>query len=209
MIIIGDVHGCFKTLMALIDKLPRDRNISFVGDLIDRGPLSRDVVKFVRENDHRCVIGNHEDMSMNNSHDWLKHGGMQTFSSYSSDEKGWEDDQKWFKELPYFIEFPELKDEEGRALLISHSSAGPAWELDHEGDEFKHSLMWNRKNPSSPNGFYNIFGHTPQRDGALVGDDFANIDTGVFYEDGHLTAMLFPEKIIITQELIDDVKFKA
>ena len=35
--IIGDVHGCYDTLMALIAKLPEDAEIVFVGDLIDRG----------------------------------------------------------------------------------------------------------------------------------------------------------------------------
>ena len=65
MIIIGDVHGCYKTLIALIEKLPKDRNITFVGDLIDRGPGSKDVVEFVRKNNYRCVRGNHEDMAKN------------------------------------------------------------------------------------------------------------------------------------------------
>lgn len=208
MIIIGDVHGCYKTLMALLEKLPKDRNITFVGDLIDRGPDSKSVVDFVRKNNHRCVKGNHEDMAKNNPTEWLKHGGMQTFNSYSEDEKAWEDDLKWLNDLPLYIEFPELKDEEGRALLVTHSSAGCCWDLDKDGIEFPHMIMWNRKDPTSPEGYYNVFGHTPQREGGpLVEEAFANIDTGVFFEDGLLTAMLFPEKKIITQELVDEVVF--
>ena len=48
--IIGDVHGCYRSLLALIEQLPRkfDSKICFVGDLIDRGPASADVVEFVR-----------------------------------------------------------------------------------------------------------------------------------------------------------------
>lgn len=40
--IISDVHGCYKTLLALIDKLPnkKDSKIVFVGDLVDRGANS-------------------------------------------------------------------------------------------------------------------------------------------------------------------------
>lgn len=38
--IIGDVHGCFATLMVLISKLPKGVEIIFVDDLIDRGPDS-------------------------------------------------------------------------------------------------------------------------------------------------------------------------
>ena len=207
MIVIGDVHGCYKTLIALMEKLPKDRRVCFVGDLIDRGPQSKEVVRFVRENNHLCVMGNHEDMSINNSTEWVKHGGMQTFSSYGDDETEWAEVQEWFKSLPLFLEFPDLKDEELRVLLISHSSAGSCWDLDKEGIEFPHMIMWNRISPSAPEGYYNIFGHTPQVDGPLIGEDYANIDTGVFFENGHLTAMLFPEKKIITQELIDDVSF--
>lgn len=39
--IIGDVHGCYKTLLALIELFPNKQNskICFVGDLIDKGPI--------------------------------------------------------------------------------------------------------------------------------------------------------------------------
>ncbi len=35
--IIGDVHGEYDTLLALVDKLPKDAKLIFVGDLVDRG----------------------------------------------------------------------------------------------------------------------------------------------------------------------------
>ncbi len=37
--IIGDVHGCYTTLMQLIEQLPNKEksHLIFVGDLIDRG----------------------------------------------------------------------------------------------------------------------------------------------------------------------------
>lgn len=37
--IISDVHGCYKTLLALINQFPNKQNskIVFVGDLIDKG----------------------------------------------------------------------------------------------------------------------------------------------------------------------------
>lgn len=58
--VIGDLHGHYNTLKALVEKLPDDARLIFVGDLIDRGPQSADVVRFVRENGHQCVMGNHE-----------------------------------------------------------------------------------------------------------------------------------------------------
>jgi serine/threonine protein phosphatase 1 len=60
--VIGDVHGHYDTLIALVAKLPRDAQLIFVGDLIDRGEQSAEVVRFVRENNHLCVMGNHEDL---------------------------------------------------------------------------------------------------------------------------------------------------
>ena len=64
MIVIGDVHGCHKTLMALTDKLPSNRDLCFVGDLIDRGPDSPAVVnrvqQLVRSGRAQCILGNHE-----------------------------------------------------------------------------------------------------------------------------------------------------
>ena len=60
--IIGDVHGCYKTLLALINKLPNkfDSKICFVGDLIDRGSNSKEIIKLIRDNNYDCVLGNHE-----------------------------------------------------------------------------------------------------------------------------------------------------
>ena len=96
--VIGDVHGHYNTLLALIKKLPDDAKLIFVGDLIDRGAQSADVVRFVRENNHLCVMGNHEEMMLtygfvfissyeNNTplalHNiWYSSGGIDTLLSY-------------------------------------------------------------------------------------------------------------------------------
>jgi hypothetical protein len=77
-IVIGDVHGCFRELMLLLEKLKfnelQDRLI-FAGDLVDRGPASGEVVRWVRETHARtnglttCVLGNHDDKHFR----WFKH----------------------------------------------------------------------------------------------------------------------------------------
>lgn len=61
---IGDVHGCYETLIRLIDKLPNKEqsNLIFVGDLIDRGKDSAKALEFVRKGNYACVMGNHEKM---------------------------------------------------------------------------------------------------------------------------------------------------
>jgi len=58
--IIGDVHGEYKTLLALVEQLPKDAKLVFVGDLVDKGLQSKEVIAFIRENNHLSVKGNHE-----------------------------------------------------------------------------------------------------------------------------------------------------
>jgi bis(5'-nucleosyl)-tetraphosphatase (symmetrical) len=62
-IVIGDVHGCFDELLELLDKcnyLPKKDRLILVGDIINKGPKSMDVLKWVRKNKIECVLGNHE-----------------------------------------------------------------------------------------------------------------------------------------------------
>ena len=67
---IGDIHGDVESLERLLRRLPPldgDDTLVFVGDYIDRGPCSREVVAFVRELPARTAArvvalrGNHED----------------------------------------------------------------------------------------------------------------------------------------------------
>lgn len=66
-IIIGDIHGCIDELKLLIQKLElqQDDHLYFIGDLIDRGPDSAGVVKYVRALSQKyavvLILGNHEE----------------------------------------------------------------------------------------------------------------------------------------------------
>lgn len=58
--VIGDVHGEYDLLLALIDKLPKDAKLIFVGDLVNRGKQSKEVVAFAKKHAHAVIKGNHE-----------------------------------------------------------------------------------------------------------------------------------------------------
>ena len=66
---IGDVHGCFRTLEALIDRIGLDQErdrLWMVGDLVNRGPRSLQVLRWARDRDRelgerfQIVLGNHD-----------------------------------------------------------------------------------------------------------------------------------------------------
>jgi serine/threonine protein phosphatase 1 len=98
---IGDIHGRFDLLQALYASIrselaegrpPQSVEI-FLGDYVDRGPQSRDVLDWLIGSPpvtgrRICLLGNHEDMLLNVLADpgampnWLSNGASETLLSY-------------------------------------------------------------------------------------------------------------------------------
>ena len=96
VIAIGDSHGCanaLRTLVEIIRPQPAD-TLVLLGDCVDRGPDSRQLLDDVLALRERChlvpLLGNHEEMMLNFLDDkqqpdnWLDVGGVATLKSYSS-----------------------------------------------------------------------------------------------------------------------------
>lgn len=98
---IGDVHGCLDQLNRVLDAIDKDAGshaaqsrLIFLGDLIDRGPQSAQVIDRVLNGGlptGHCdfVMGNHEEVMLGCFHGslesygpWLQFGGAETLASY-------------------------------------------------------------------------------------------------------------------------------
>jgi len=62
--VIGDIHGCWHTLQRLLDRIgwdPVQDELWLVGDLVNRGPLSLEVLRWAAGQDRLvATLGNHD-----------------------------------------------------------------------------------------------------------------------------------------------------
>lgn len=192
MIVIGDVHGCYNTLLALIAQLPKDSDLCFVGDLIDRGPDSKKVLDFVIEGKHQCVLGNHELMMLDafkESHSpyvWLNNGGWATICSLQNAPVY--PYLQWMETLPLTVEVEPC-------FIISHANAAYSTADPHD-------VACNRDFESTFEDKINIFGHTPWYTTVLKKDKLICVDTGCC-NNGYLSAYDTDTGKIYTQKCID------
>lgn len=82
--VVGDLHGCFHLLRQALVAVQFDRQhdrLFSVGDLIDRGPHSEQVLQWLAEPWFHACLGNHEEMALESPRDpwmllsWVANGG--------------------------------------------------------------------------------------------------------------------------------------
>lgn len=210
---IGDVHGCYLTLIALLDKLPNrgiGLDITFLGDIIDRGPDSTKIVDLILERGYTCIRGNHEDMMVecwNNMgcDGWERNGGDELKEEFEAlnetDPERYATYRKFFFGLERFIVLDEEWNIEDRRILLTHAPAGEFFpeEIPEKssdlGPKYEDLMIWNRRLPMYIDKIYfNIVGHNPSftikdrygpdvldEDDLLIRSDFASIDTSCVY----------------------------
>lgn len=213
--IIGDVHGCYHTLLKLIEQLPKNSELIFVGDLCDRGLYTKDVIEFVKINNYRCIMGNHEHYMIEhllhqNEPRWLSKeymGGKETMQSYNGYEKLLNEHLRWLQTLPTYI----LKDN----YFITHAFCLPYYKRRNHLDK-KHAMMVNRVADKDEWGYdwedgyeeydiINIFGHD-HSDDIQISRNFYGIDTGCVYGN-RLSAIELGTMKIFEQKVLDiDIK---
>ncbi len=87
---IGDIHGCSDLLRDAL-RLAKDKPVVCVGDYVDRGEHSDEVLQMLLARpDITCLSGNHEEMMLRfiqapdiYGSRWLRYGGVQTLASFN------------------------------------------------------------------------------------------------------------------------------
>ncbi len=145
--IIGDIHGMYDPLRALITRLDNKRldKFVFVGDYIDHGPSSKEVLDLIIELGDKAVplMGNHEYLLLltlyNEDHRkkwgkriWVEdNGGQQTIRSFGyADFEEFEAKiepkyTNFLKSLKFFHQVALPGDEISQKFLITHAGVMP------------------------------------------------------------------------------------
>jgi len=204
---IGDIHGCYDRMLALMKKIPIDfkkDTLVFMGDYIDRGPQSVEVVDYLIELKKRIpgiifLKGNHEDMlekylNGTDRFTYLLNGGQQTLDSYlsRSSEAGSNpippEHMDFYKSLRLTYETEDY--------IFVHAGLRPKISLESQDKDdllwIRDKFLYSRYDFGKPV----IFGHTPLGE-PLVQSNKVGIDTGAVYGNA-LTCVQLPDMVFFT-----------
>lgn len=155
--VIGDVQGCLITLQRLLRQLDFNYGkdtVTFVGDLVNRGPDSLGTLRFIKSHADcmETVLGNHDLYLLSQS--LKKHPQYKKKDTIAPIFQA--KDQAilitWLRSQPLYLHYP--------PYLIVHAGVHPQWgwqELCNYGDELS---MW-LKGPHFPYLMSQMYGNTP------------------------------------------------
>jgi len=214
---IGDIHGRADLLSGLFKRIDADLKARptadpiqvFLGDYIDRGPDSRQVIDLLigrrRGNNVIFLKGNHEDFALQFLTDpavlfhWKNVGGLSTLLSYGVTPLRRGDDPKSQQEVATLLD-QAIPDNHRRFFqglglsficgdfFFTHAGVRPGIPLQRQS---KQDLLWIREDfllHEEDFGKVVVHGHTPTRE-PEIHPNRINIDTGA-YATGRLTCLV-------------------
>lgn len=203
---VGDIHGHFTRLQAALDAAgfdPAADRLFSVGDVVDRGPESAQVLEWLERPWFHAVQGNHEDIAARYVRERSIGAGQYTILGGA-----------WLMDLPDIDQMNiaaalaalpvviEVETHGGLVGIVHADCPLPTWAqcvqfLEHSEDthqEMKDLCLWSRSriDKSDASGVPDlralVVGHTPLRHPALLGNVY-HIDTGGWLRDGHFTLL--------------------
>jgi protein phosphatase len=224
--IIGDVHGCHDELLELLAALgyvigstpegahlchPQGRKLVFLGDLVDRGPRTPDVLRLVmgavREGTALCVAGNHDAKlvrKLRGKDVKLTHGLAQSVEQLAGESEAFRQEVAGF--LHGLVSHYVL---DGGRLVVAH--AGLKEEMQGRGSGVVRAFCMYGETTGETDEYglpvrYNwaqdyrgraavVYGHTPVATPQWLNNTLC-IDTGCVF-GGRLTALRYPERELV------------
>lgn len=224
MFVIGDIHGRVDLLDAMLEEIDtilgsvtmQDPQLIFVGDYVDRGPDSREVIDklHILCRDYAssvvCIRGNHEQMMLDFLDNpplrharWLRNGGLNTMTSYgialatpdlTPDAANHAADrlrQAMGDEVIEWLRTLPTMVTSGNVAVV-HAAADPKKPIDAQSDRV---LIWGHPeflNRTRPDGHWVVHGHTIMDQPEMVNNRIS-IDTGAYMTDALTAAILVPD----------------
>lgn len=211
--IVGDIHGYLsklkKIILSIEENIKNDDTIIFLGDYIDRGPSSFQVIELLIELSLKYktifLTGNHEDMFIrfvtkgDNYNNYILNGGGYTIKSYKNNKNEFifpEKHKKFYNSLKLYYETDDF--------IAVHAGLNP--DIKNIENQNKNDMIWIREE------FYRspvkwsktvLFGHTPtpylHNSDSVYFDESRNIiglDTNAMSEGFPLTCLRWPDRKI-------------
>ncbi|MDW4906610.1 polynucleotide kinase-phosphatase [Streptomyces sp. ADMS] len=216
--IIGDIHGCAAELESLLGKLgyvdgvhPGGRTAVFVGDLVDRGPDSpnvlRRVMSMVGSGNALCVPGNHENKygrHLKGRKVQHTHGLAETIEQMTGESDGFRAQVREF--IDGLVSHYVL---DGGRLVVCHAGLPEKYHGRTSGRVRSHALYGETTGETDEFGLpvrypwaedYRgraavVYGHTPVPEASWLNNTIC-LDTGAVF-GGKLTALRWPERELV------------
>ena len=213
-IVVGDVHGCLLELQELLAKCdfsPERDSVVLVGDLVNKGPSSVEVVAYARTRGLHCVRGNHDEAALAQweMRDAARRRGETPAATdkYAYTDEFSAEDVRFLRELPYTLALPhenaivvhaglvpgvDLSEQRPNDMtrmrnLLPTSDGG--WDAAEKGKGVAWAAEW--KGPT-----HVIFGHDAKRRLQKCAHA-TGLDTGCCY-GGELSALILPEHQLVS-----------
>lgn len=124
--VIGDIHGCYQTLLSLLEKFAYDESqdrLWLVGDLVNNGPRNAEVIRWAMAQGERlvCVLGNHDLHMLAAAHGIRPMRKKDTFQDVLEADDA--------EELLRWMRYRPMLHQEGEDVMV-HAGLLPEWDIE-------------------------------------------------------------------------------